>query len=284
MAYADAPAGIDPNTEHPPLGKVLIALSMQLFGDNGFGWRIPSLIAGMITLLALYGDRPRGRRAQVAGRARGERSSRSTTSRMVHSRIGVLDMLALAPILVGAWLALRRRYAFAGVAFAIGALVKVTAGFGFLAFLIWEGLILYRRHRAGEPIALPNLRPILIATGTYVTVGLVGLAAARPALHELQEPHRPHPPDLRLRRQPARRARSRRNREQSLGLAREWRALRLPAGRRPGAGERPGRPGVPDGPVPGRAQPGPAGGAAAGRAVRRSGSPLAAVIGLRCGA
>ena len=43
---------------------------------------------------------------------------------LVHSRIGVLDMLATAPILVGAWLALRGRYPLAGVAFAIGSLVK----------------------------------------------------------------------------------------------------------------------------------------------------------------
>ena len=176
MAYADAPAGIDPNTEHPPLGKVLIALSMQLFGDNGFGWRIPSLIAGMITLLALYGIvRATGERKWLGVLAVSILALDNLT--LVHSRIGVLDMLALAPILVGAWLALRRRYALAGVAFAIGALVKVTAGFAFLAFLIWEGLILYRRHKAGERIALPALRPILVTAGTYVAVGLAGLAA-----------------------------------------------------------------------------------------------------------
>jgi hypothetical protein len=31
---------LDPNTEHPPLGKLLIALSVLLFGDNGIAWRI----------------------------------------------------------------------------------------------------------------------------------------------------------------------------------------------------------------------------------------------------
>lgn len=35
---------------HPPLGKMLIALGMLLFGDNPFGWRIMSAIAGTATV------------------------------------------------------------------------------------------------------------------------------------------------------------------------------------------------------------------------------------------
>ncbi len=31
---------------HPPLGKMIIALGMLLFGDNPFGWRITSVLAG----------------------------------------------------------------------------------------------------------------------------------------------------------------------------------------------------------------------------------------------
>ena len=38
----------------------------------------------------------------------------------VHGRIGTLDMMVLASILVGSWLALRRRWALAGLAMAVG--------------------------------------------------------------------------------------------------------------------------------------------------------------------
>jgi len=40
--------------EHPPLGKLLIAASLWLFGDNFFGWRAMSALFGSITLLAVY--------------------------------------------------------------------------------------------------------------------------------------------------------------------------------------------------------------------------------------
>ena len=134
--YDDAPTGLDPNLEHPPLGKALIAASMAAFGDNGLGWRLPSLIAGMIALGALYlvvlaagGSRWLGVLA-VALLALDNLT-------LVHGRIGTLDMLALAPILAGAWLGIRGRWLVAGVVLALGVLVKLTAVLGLVALLGW---------------------------------------------------------------------------------------------------------------------------------------------------
>jgi dolichyl-phosphate-mannose--protein O-mannosyl transferase len=42
------------NIEHPLLGKWLIALGMRLFGDNPFGWRFMSTLAGSATVVATF--------------------------------------------------------------------------------------------------------------------------------------------------------------------------------------------------------------------------------------
>lgn len=42
------------NTEHPPLGKYLIALSIYLFGDYPTNWRYPSIFSGVLLLLLIY--------------------------------------------------------------------------------------------------------------------------------------------------------------------------------------------------------------------------------------
>lgn len=42
------------NTEHPPLGKYLIAISIALLGDYPLHWRIPSVVSGVLMILLLY--------------------------------------------------------------------------------------------------------------------------------------------------------------------------------------------------------------------------------------
>lgn len=52
--YQNVPIGLDPNHEHLPLAKLFIALSMHLFGDNAYGWRIPSVVLGSFAILIFY--------------------------------------------------------------------------------------------------------------------------------------------------------------------------------------------------------------------------------------
>lgn len=40
--------------DHPPLGKLLMVPTIQLFGDNGVGWRLPSVLLGLV-IIALVG-------------------------------------------------------------------------------------------------------------------------------------------------------------------------------------------------------------------------------------
>lgn len=173
-SYAGSPIGLDPNSEHPPLGKVVIAGSMLIFGDNGLGWRLPSVIAGVVVLLAVYGI------VRTTGRSRWLGVLTVTILALdnltfIHARIGVLDMMAVAAILVGSWLGLKGRPALAGIAFAIGCLVKVTAIFGLLAYLAMEAIPLAARLRRGETLTMRDLRGPAIAVAATALVGLGGL-------------------------------------------------------------------------------------------------------------
>jgi predicted membrane-bound dolichyl-phosphate-mannose-protein mannosyltransferase len=148
--YADSPIGLDPNTEHPPLGKLLMAASMSVFGDNGLGWRLPSLIAAMVALIVVSLD----------------------NLTFVHGRIGTLDMLVLAPMLVGSWLALRRRWLLAGLAMGVALLVKLTAVYGIGAVLLYvllsEGPDWWRRRRVPLPDVVGPLAFALVTVAVFV--------------------------------------------------------------------------------------------------------------------
>jgi dolichyl-phosphate-mannose-protein mannosyltransferase len=178
--YAGSPIGLDPNTEHPPLGKLLIAGSMLLFGDNGLGWRFPSVIAGMIALLAVYGIvRATHRSPWLAVLVTALLSLDNLT--LVHGRIGTLDMLVLAPMLAASWLAIRRRWLLAGVVMALALLIKLTAIFGIAAILLYilvtDGPAWWRARRI--PLRqLVGPAVFLVVTVTEAIGGL-GLLDAR---------------------------------------------------------------------------------------------------------
>ena len=44
----------DPNFEHPPLGKLIIALGIQTLGDNPWGWRVMSVLFGTLGIVVTY--------------------------------------------------------------------------------------------------------------------------------------------------------------------------------------------------------------------------------------
>jgi len=57
--YVDAARALlartpDPYLYKPHLGKLLIAVSMKLFGDTPFAWRMPSALLGAATLVAVF--------------------------------------------------------------------------------------------------------------------------------------------------------------------------------------------------------------------------------------
>ena len=173
-AYAQAPLGLDPNTEHPILGKLLIAGSMAVLGDNGIGWRLPSLIAGMASLVALYGIvRAAGERAWLGVLATFLFAFENLS--LVHGRIATLDILFLAPALVGAWLALRGHWAWAGVAFGISTLAKLTGAFSLAGMILYVGLLAAASWWRSRRIRLADLAPLVPLLAGFVLVTVAGL-------------------------------------------------------------------------------------------------------------
>jgi dolichyl-phosphate-mannose-protein mannosyltransferase len=177
--YGMSPPGLDPNVEHPALGKVLMATSMAVFGDNGLGWRLPSVIAGMIALVALYAI------VRAAGESRwlgilAVALFGFDNLVLVHSRIGTLDMMVLAPILVGAWLALQGRWFAAGALVGVGTLVKLTGIYGLGALLLWlavRQLGQWRKRRWLDLEVVRRTGLVLAGFGLVFGVGLWALDA-----------------------------------------------------------------------------------------------------------
>ncbi len=185
--YAGAVAGLDPNSEHPPLGKLLIAGSMFLFGDGGLGWRLPSIIAAMVALAAVYWIvRAAGESRWLGVAAVGFFAFDNLA--FVHGRIGTLDMLVLAPLLLGAWAGLRRRWLLAGALTGLAMLVKLTALYGLLALLVYQAFVVLGAWRRERRIVLAELWPSIAIVGSFVVVTLAGLWIMDPRFSSYTNP------------------------------------------------------------------------------------------------
>jgi predicted membrane-bound dolichyl-phosphate-mannose-protein mannosyltransferase len=141
--YRDSVPGLDPNTEHPPLAKIVVAGSMRLLGDNPFGWRVPSVMLGTLSILLLYG---------IARRVGADAATGLLAAALlafdnlvfVHSRIFTLDIFQLAFMLLGLYWYLSRRAALAGLGFALAALCKMGGVLGLVVLASYEALCLWR--------------------------------------------------------------------------------------------------------------------------------------------
>jgi dolichyl-phosphate-mannose-protein mannosyltransferase len=174
--YEGSPLGLDPNVEHPPLGKLILAASMLVFGDNGVGWRVPSVVAGMAALGAVYGIvRATGETARLGVLVVGFLALENLT--LVHSRIGTLDMLFVAPTLVGAWLALRGRFVLSGLLIGLALLVKLTALYALIAVLLLFLVGVIGTWRRERRVSAAGLRPVVVIPIVAAVVFLGGLSA-----------------------------------------------------------------------------------------------------------
>ena len=148
---------VDPNYVHPPLGKLIIAIGIKLFGYNSFGWRISAVIAGSIMVPALYlfgkeiFDNPTAIMA----------SALLIFDPMIHvmSRIAMLDVF-LALFVVLAFLALAyNKYSFSAIALGLACSVKLSGFFAAIAIIAY---LIYLR-KISEIVKI-----IFISIGVFV--------------------------------------------------------------------------------------------------------------------
>jgi predicted membrane-bound dolichyl-phosphate-mannose-protein mannosyltransferase len=155
--YANAPLGVDANSEHPQLAKLLMAGGIELFGDGPLAWRLPSVLLGTVAILGMFAL------VRAAGGGPwlglGAAALMATDNLLiVHSQIGTLDIYATAAMIWAAVLYLRRRPLWAGVVIGLGTSAKEVAPYvlfslAVLEFLRWwrtrdDGLVRLRRLAA----------------------------------------------------------------------------------------------------------------------------------------
>ena len=140
--YPNATKFTDPNSEHPPLAKLMVAFSALLLGENALAYRLPSAIFGTFLLLFLYLAVKKLTTDQVAFYAATFLSFDTLT--LIHSRIFMLDIFMVSLMMLGFCLFLRGRYVAAGVAVGLSALSKEVGVIGLpiiLSFLILERVV-----------------------------------------------------------------------------------------------------------------------------------------------
>jgi hypothetical protein len=124
--YHGAPKGEDPNAEHPQLAKLAIAAGIEVFGDNARGWRIGSVLFGLIGMAALFWMvRAAGGGAWLGVGAVGVMALDNLL--LVHGRIATLDIYAVSMMLVAMALYLRGWWLPAGMALGVAGCMKEVA-------------------------------------------------------------------------------------------------------------------------------------------------------------
>ena len=164
--YFGAQRGLDPNTEHPPGAKLIIAASMRLFGDNAYGWRFASVLFGTLSIPLVYGIARRlGGAAPVALLATFLYAFDNLV--FVHSRIATLDIFLLTFLLLGIYCYLAGWPTAAGLALVAATLCKITGMYGVAVLLGFEALRLLRGRLETGRWEWLVLRPMLITTVVY---------------------------------------------------------------------------------------------------------------------
>ncbi|MFA5366104.1 MAG: glycosyltransferase family 39 protein [Candidatus Bathyarchaeia archaeon] len=158
----DTLAGVASNVEHPPLVKLVLAVSIGLLGDGWLAWRLPIIVSCVVSVGLVYLI---ARRFDLSERLSTFAAGLCCLS-MVFVLMGMtamLDMPTLMFCLLGLWLALRGNYALGGLSFGLGFLCKELA---LIMFLV-AGVYLFVKR--------VHWRKLFLFGGVFFAVSLLGV-------------------------------------------------------------------------------------------------------------
>jgi predicted membrane-bound dolichyl-phosphate-mannose-protein mannosyltransferase len=168
--YANAPLGVDANSEHPQLAKLVIAGGIKLFGDGPVAWRLPSVLLGTLAILGMF--------ALIRAAGGGPWLGLGAAALMacdnlllVHGRIGTLDIYAVTAMVWGVVLYLRRRPVWAGVVIGLGTSAKEVAPYVLLSLALLE-ILRWWRTRDDAPVRLRRLGGCVVASAAAFLAAL----------------------------------------------------------------------------------------------------------------
>lgn len=125
------------NPEHPPIGKLFLALGIWAFGDDAFGWRFFPILFGTASIILFYlvcQNLTTRRWVPLIATALFSFENQN----FVQSHVAMLDVFSLTPMLAAFLLYLRGKYMSSGVMVGLSALAKLTGVFaGGIILLHW---------------------------------------------------------------------------------------------------------------------------------------------------
>ena len=152
--WTTPPKGVAYEWTHPPVAKYGMVGGMLLFGENSFGWRVGSAVAGVISIYGLYLlvlTLTKNRLAALL-------SAFLVSIEGLHlsqSRIGMNDMYMLAFLVWSLYQAAKSRWKWSAVLFGLSLASKWSAVYGFIPL----GIIYLHQH---FPIkSFHDLRPTI---------------------------------------------------------------------------------------------------------------------------
>jgi len=165
------------NAEHPPLTKIIIALSMGVFGNYWFAWRMPIILFGLASLYMVY---------LVAKQFMTEKYALLSTAFLsfdtmffVHASIAILDMPEVFFSITAVYLFLKKKYYWSTLFFAVAFLCLERTLFimGFLLIYVLFSVPRFIKDKSKKSGAkLSKLAKVIcISTLIFLAIAFGGL-------------------------------------------------------------------------------------------------------------